>query len=423
MAFWGSKDNAETAPAVPAAREPEPEFSNVYALTGAQRNVDDILRASPGYATVPSIPETQVAVEEKRKASAAAGFFTKKIKPKELMHFSRQLAAFLRAGIPILDALTMLSMDCENATLAAVLTDVEASLRQGNGLSESFDAHPKAFPPAYRSIVRSAELTGNLDTVLDRLSSYLERDTDARDKIKSAMTYPAVVAVLAVGVVVLLTTFVLPKFRPFFASFHAKLPLPTRLLIAFGDFFSNFWWAIIAVCLAMAVGTFAFIRGRRTRLIWDNWKMRVPAIGPVLRYAVVERFCRVLAAMLQAGVSMPDALRIASEACNNSFVTSQLENARTLIMQGAGIAAPLSRVALFPPAAVQMIRVGESTGTLDEQLEQVATFFERELGYKIKRFTTLIEPTVIIIMGLIVGFVALALVSAMYGVFQTSKVG
>ena len=418
MAFWGSKDDS-SSPVVPSAREPE--ASNVYALTGAQRNVDDILRSSPGYSTVPSIPESAVAVDIKRTASASAGFFAKKIKPKELMHFSRQMAAFLRAGIPILDALSMLSLDCENATLAAVLSDIEASLRQGNSLSESLDAHPKAFPSDYRSIVRSAELTGNLDTVLERLATYLERDTDARDKIKSALTYPAVVAVLSVGVVILLTTFVLPKFKPFFASFHTKLPPATRALLFVADVFTNYWWALLAGAGVIAVAVIAFVRSPATRSTWQGWKLRIPGIGPVLRYAVVERFCRVLGAMLQAGVAMPDALRIASESCNNVFVSAQLETARTLIMQGAGIATPLSRVSLFPPSAVQMIRVGESTGTLDAQLEQVATFFERELAYKIKKFTTLIEPVVIVIMGAIVGFVALALVSAMYGVFQGGK--
>ncbi|MCU1676619.1 MAG: pilC [Frankiales bacterium] len=393
--------------------------ANVYALPPA--GGDERFGVS---FTVPSIPETKITVgEEKRVPSPSAGFFTKKVKPKELMHFSRQMAAFLRAGIPILDSLEMLALDCENPTLKLVLNDVEASLRQGSSLSESFDAHPKAFPQSYRSMVRSSELTGNLDVVLDRLASYLERDTEARDKIKSAMTYPAVIAVLSVAVIGLLTTFVLPRFKPFFASFHKQLPLPTRMLVNVANFMEHFWWLVLAVVVAGGIATFAFIHNPSTRPKWDKMKLGIPVLGEVFRYAIVERFCRVLGSMLQAGVPVSEALRISADAANNLYVRRQLEDARSLTLQGAGIAAPLSQVKLFPSAATQMIRVGESTGSLDKQLEQAASFFERELDYKIKRFTTIFEPAIIIVMGLVVGFVAVALVSAMYGMFSGGAAG
>jgi type IV pilus assembly protein PilC len=376
---------------------------------------------SPG---VPAIPDGPVESGHiKRDVSPASQRFAKKIGPKDLMHFSRQLAAFIRAGIPILDALELLAIDNANPSLAAVLVDIQASLRQGGGLSESFDAHPKAFPPAYRSMIHSAELTGNLDTVLDRLATYLERDTEARAKIKSALTYPAVIAGMSVVVVIILTTFVLPKFKPFFASFHKQLPLPTRILMAIADGVGTYWWLFLAVLIAIVAGVVAFVRSATTRPLWDRWKLRIPVLGEVLRYALIERFCRVLAAMLTAGVPIAESLRIAADACSNRYVEDQLAQARTMTIQGAGISAPLARLALFPLAATQMIRVGESTGQLDRQLEQAATYFERELGYKIKRFTTLIEPAVIIVMGVIVGFVALALVSAMYGVFKGGKLG
>jgi type IV pilus assembly protein PilC len=394
---------------------------NVYALTSAHG--DDRFPSTAGLADMPLIPETAVdSGIVKRVPSPASGFFSKKVKQKELMHFSRQLAAFLRAGVPILDALTMLADDIENPTFAAVVRDIEASLRQGNGLSDSLDAHPRAFPNAYRSMIRSAEVTGNLDTVLDRLSAYLERDTEARDKVKAALTYPAVIGVLSVGVVVLLTTFVLPKFRPFFKSFHKTLPLPTRMLINFADFMSHLWWLVLLLIAAVVASVITFVRHRTTRPMWDRFKLRVPILGDVFRYAVVERFCRVLSSMLSASVPVSEALRIAADASQNLFVRRELDAARTLTMQGAGVAAPLSHVWVFPSAAIQMIRVGEATGSLDRQLEQAAVFFERELDYKIKRFTTVFEPAIIIGMGLVVGFVAIALVSAMYGVFQNANI-
>jgi len=391
-------------------------MQNVITFPG-QADAANRFVIDPTYVSVPAIPEGQVG-DSVAAISPASKAFAKKIKAKELMHFSRQLAAFIRAGISILDAFDMLAKENNNATFGAVLGDMQAALRQGASLSEAFNAHPKAFPAAYRSMIQSAELTGNLDAVLDRLSTYLERDTEARDKIKAAMTYPAVIAVMAVVVVVVLTTFVLPKFKPFFASFHKQLPLPTRMLMNVGDFVGHFWWVCLAVLVGLVVGVAAFVKSDSTRPIWDQWKLRIPVLGGVLRYALVERFCRVLAAMLGAGVPVGESLRIASDSCANVYAQRLLEGARTQTMQGAGISAPLSALNLFPTAATQMIRVGESTGSLDAQLDQAATFFERELGYKIKRFTTLIEPAVIIVMGVIVGFVALALVSAMYGVFR-----
>jgi type IV pilus assembly protein PilC len=393
------------------------DAQNVFVL--ASQVADVRIEIGPALAGVPSIPEAPIdSGPITRVVSPASKRLVKKVKPKDLMHLSRQLAAFLRAGIPILDALEMLAIDCENPTLKLVLEDVRASLRQGNSLSESLDAHPKAFPQSYRSMLRSAELTGNLDVVLDRMASYLERDTEARDKVKSALTYPAVIAVMSVAVVIILTTFVLPKFKPFFASFHKKLPVPTQLLVDVADFMHSFWWAVVALAIGAVVGSGAFIRTPRTKVVWDRWKLHLPVLGDVFRYALVERYCRILGSLLSASVPMSEALRISSEAANNLFVRRELDDARTLTMQGAGIAGPLSQVWLFPAAAVQMIRVGESTGSLDSQLEQSAVFFERELTYKIKRFTTLLEPAVIVVMGLVVGFVAIALVSAMYGVFK-----
>jgi type IV pilus assembly protein PilC len=377
----------------------------------------------PAQAGVPTIPEEPVDLGKvKRQGSPASKIFAKKIKAKELMHFSRQMAAFLRAGIPILDALEMLQVDLENPTLATVVHDIETALRQGSSLGDSLDSHPKAFPIAYRSMVRSAELTGNLDIVLDRLAAYIERDQEAKDKLKSALTYPAVIGVLGMFVVLLLTIFVLPKFKPFFKSFHTDLPAPTKALMFIGDATQHYWWAIVIVIGGIIGGAMAFVRGPKTRIRWHRILLKLPLIGAVMRYSIVERFCRVLASMLQAGVPVPEAMKIAAAAANNLYAQGRLDDARAQVMQGAGIAGPLAATRIFPVAAVQMLRVGESTGSLDIQLEQTADFFSRELEYKIKKLTTVFEPAVIIVMGLIVGFVALALISAMYGVFKNGKI-
>lgn len=336
---------------------------------------------------------------------------------KDLMHLSRQLAAFLRAGIPILDGLTLLSRDTTNQTLSRTLDRMAEDLREGSPLAEAFDRHPKVFPQAYRSMVRSAEMTGNLDTVLDRLTGYLEREVEAKRKIRSAMTYPAVIVVLSLAVSVLLVTFVLPKFRLFFASFHRELPLPTRMLLGLSDAFHQWWWVILIVSLAVVAAAWSFLRSETGRLLRDRALLRLPVLGRALQFSIVERFSRVLSAMLRAGVPLGEAIEVAGSATNHRPTSAALMVARERMLSGEGISTPLADTGIFPPVAVQMLRVGEDTGSLDDQLDVVAEFYEKELDEKVKQITTLMEPAVLLVMGGIVGFVALALVSAMYGIY------
>lgn len=335
----------------------------------------------------------------------------------DLMHLSRQLASFLRAGIPILDGLDLLGRDSSNATLRRTLAAVAELLREGSPLGEALEQHPKVFPQAYRSMIRSAELTGNLDEVLDRLTVHLEREVEAKRKVRSAMTYPAVIAVLSMAVCILLVTFVLPKFRLFFASFDQELPLPTRMLLGVSDTVHQWWWLLLLATVALGVGGWLALRTDSGRLGLDRVLGKLPVLGDTLRAAVVERFARVLGAMLRAGVPLGEAVEVAADATNNRPAAIRLRAAKEQMLSGEGIAGPLASTGVFPAAAVQMFRVGEDTGSLDEQLDAVADYYEKELDYKVKQITTLMEPAVLLVMGGIVGFVALALVSAMYGIY------
>jgi type IV pilus assembly protein PilC len=224
---------------------------------------------------------------------------------------------------------------------------------------------------------------------------------------------------MAVGVVTLLVVFVLPKFEIFFKSFKKELPLPTRMLLNSATFLGEWYWVLLLATAAAVVAAVFALRNERFRGHFDRWLLQVPVVGPTIRFAMVERFARVLGSMLQAGVTLPDAMDVAARGTNNRFVRKTLNEAREAMMRGEGIAAPLAASGMFPRPASQMIRVGESTGYLDTQLESIATFYERELDYKIKKITSLFEPAVLIVMGGIVGFVALALVSAMYGIYRT----
>jgi type IV pilus assembly protein PilC len=345
-----------------------------------------------------------------------------RVKRQEVMHLSRQLAAFVRAGLPVLDAVHTIGEEAANSSMRRVMQDVEEGLRGGERLSDCLDRHPKVFPEFYRGILRSAELTGRLDTVLDQLAGYLERDLEARRKIKSALIYPSVVAVMSTFTVVVLAGFVLPRFKVFFASLNATLPLPTRILLGVTDFVGAWWWLILAVLAALGLGIGVAVRTERGRRVRDRLLLAAPVLGVTVQYALVERFCRMLGSMVGAGVTLPEALRVTSAALGNRVYTTALKHVGEAMLEGHGIAAPIARTQLFPATATQMIRVGEDTGTLDEQLEVAAQYYERELDYQIKRVTALFEPAMIIVMGGLVGFVAVALVSAMYGIFNQVQV-
>ncbi|MDO7867408.1 type II secretion system F family protein [Nocardioides jiangxiensis] len=341
-----------------------------------------------------------------------------RIKRAEVMHLSRQIAAFLRAGLPILDAVHTIGAESENSSVRRMMNSIEDGLRGGDRFSDCLDAFPKVFPPFFRGIVRSAELTGELDTVLVRLSHYIERDLEARRKIKSALTYPLVVAGMSVVTVVVLAAYVLPKFKLFFEDLDAELPLPTRMLLAVTDFLTAWWWLLLAVVAAVSLLVFVATRFERGKYVRDHILLKTPVLGETIQYALVERFCRVLASMVSAGVNLTDSLTVTTEALRNRVFIRRLTEVREQMLEGQGVAGPLARTRLFPGTATSMLRVGEETGSLDTQLEVTAEYYETELDYKIAKLTALFEPAVIILMGLIVGFVAVALVSAMYGIFS-----
>ncbi len=348
---------------------------------------------------------------------------TKKMVPrKDIMHFSRQLSVFVRAGVPIMEALEVIAVETTDKLLQRCLYDMIERLQSGDTFASAAAAHPEAFPNYYIGILSSAELTGNLDTVLDQLADYLDRDIEARSKITSALVYPAVVAVMAVVVVIILATFVMPKFVVFFKSFNAQLPLPTRMLLSVSNFFTHWWWAILTVIVLAIVGIIAMRRSRAGKARIDSVILKLPILGDLVRTAIIERICRILSSMLKAGVSLPEAMRVTADSANNAVYSSGIATVREEMIEGQGLAAPLARTGLFPGAARQMFRVGEETGTLDAQLATAATFYDRELDVKLKRFTSLFEPAVIIFMGVIVGFVAVALVSAMYGIYKQVKI-
>ena len=372
--------------------------------------------AAAGEAPAGALPKA------KKKSILQLELTKKKVPRKDLMHFSRQLAVFIKAGIPIIEALEAIQEEMGNKFFRSILDDMIESLRSGSTFADAAASHSSAFPPYYLGILRSAELTGQLDTVLVQLSEYIERDVEARRKVTSALTYPAIIALMSVVVVVVLVAFVLPRFRTFFDDLGAELPLPTRILLSISGFITDYWYFIVSAIAIFVVMLVAALRTNTGKHLRDRLILRLPVLGDLMRHVVLERFCRILSSMMTAGVQLPEAMRVTTEATNNHVYKLGLNDARERMMRGEGLARPLSETGLFPPSAKQMFRVGENTGTLDEQLQTAAVYFERELDYKIKRFTSLFEPAVLVGMGLVVGFVAIALVSAMYGIFREVNV-
>ena len=369
-------------------------------------------------ATSPDGPIKAQVMPKKKKSILQFELTRKKIPRKDLMHFSRQLAVFIKAGIPILDALEAIHEEMANKFFRSIVEDMMKRLRTGSTFADAADEHADAFPNYYLGILRSAELTGRLDTVLVQLSEYVERDLEARRKVTSALAYPGVILVVSVVVVIVLVSFVLPKFEAFFEDLGATLPLPTRMLLATSHFLTTKWWVPVGIFAFFVLLLILAARTTRGRTWRDGLLLKLPIMGDLLRHVVLERFCRILSAMMQAGVPLPTALTVTTTATSNAVYRRGLTQAREAMMRGEGLAAPLIATGLFPPSAKQMFRVGENTGTLDQQLETAAIYFERELDYKIKRFTTLFEPAVLLVVGGLVGFVAIAVVSAMYGIFR-----
>jgi type IV pilus assembly protein PilC len=346
----------------------------------------------------------------------------KRVPKKDVMHFSRQLAVFMRAGIPIMEALEVIVEETQEKLMRGVLLDMVERLRNGDTFASAAAAHPEAFPNYYIGMLESAELTGSLDTVLSQLADYIDRDNKAKGQLTSALIYPSVVLVMSIVTVVVLAVFVLPRFVVFFNSLHAKLPLPTRMLLAASSFVSTWWWAILLIFVIAAGTLIGMRRSDKGKAILDSLILRLPVIGDLVQTAILERICRILSSMIKAGVDLPRSMTVTADSANNSVYHNGLEHIREEMMEGHGLAGPLARTGLFPGAAQQMFRVGEETGTLDQQLETAAQYYSRELEVKVERFTAMFEPAVIIFMGVVVGFVAVALVTAMYGIYNQVKV-
>ena len=344
-----------------------------------------------------------------------------RVKSADLVLFSRQLATFIRVGVPITDAIRLLHTASGSGAFRAALEDIHQDLEAGEAFSAAIAHHPSAFDQLYVDMVRAAEYSGTLDRVLLQVAAYLQRQDTALKKLRSAMIYPAIILVLAIAVCTILIVFVLPNFVQMFREFKADLPLPTRVLLEVGAFAQAWRIQVVLGVFLLVTGTLALMSSPPGRVFWDHAVLRIPILGTIVQYSIIERFTRTLATMLKAGIPISQTFEVAIASAGNIRYRRGLESVKERMMTGDGFSVPLDVTGLFAPMMIRMIRVGEETGTLDSSLEQIADFLSEEMDYKVRNMIALMEPTLVIAVGGAVGFVAVSVILPMYQLLQAVK--
>ncbi len=335
-----------------------------------------------------------------------------------LVHFTRQLRVFVKGGVPLAQALRIIAEETTDSTLESTLESILGDLDRGDMLSKGLERHPKVFPAYFIGLVRSAEATGAFIETLESLETYQTRVIETRSRITSALAYPGIVMSLALVTVGILAGFVIPRFEPLFEELGSTLPLPTRILLDTTSVLTDNALAVTGICLTSMILFVLALRSERGRRALDKAMLRLPFVGTIIRYVMLERFCRILAACVRSGLPVTSGMRLSNQTISNSVHRDLLARATQEMSMGVGFSTALARTGLFPGAARQMFRVGEETGALDEQVTAASEFFDAELDVRMRRFVALFEPILIVFVGLVVGFVAVALISAMYGVLD-----
>jgi type IV pilus assembly protein PilC len=344
-----------------------------------------------------------------------------RIKQKDVAVMSRQFATMINSGLPLLRSLSILSEQIENKALADTLTAVRNDVERGSSLSAAMAKHPKAFSTLYVSMVKSGEVGGVLDSVLKRLADTLEKQVELRRKIKSAMSYPVVVFSLVVLIVSGMMLFIVPQFQTLYKSLGGSLPMFTQVLITASDLFKSYL-LIWMICWAAAFVAFRrWIHSEKGRPVWDRMKLKAPVFGKLVRKVALARFSRTLAALTRSGVPILESLEIVADTSGNEVVAVAVRDTQQAVKTGEGLARPLMTHEVFPPMVTQMIAVGEETGALDEMLDKIADFYDAEVEATVDALTSLIEPLLIVVMGVTVGFMVIALYMPMFNIITLIK--
>jgi type IV pilus assembly protein PilC len=350
-----------------------------------------------------------VNVREQPKQISFAGLKRKGIRTRDIVIFTRQFATMINAGLPLVQSLDILARQTENPALAEVTRQVVFDVESGHTLADAFSKHPKAFTELYVNMVAAGEAGGILDTILMRLATFLEKSDALIRKVKGAMVYPGVIMSVAAIAVAVLLIFVIPTFQKMFASVGMELPLPTRIVIGMSDLLINYWWVLVAVggLAVYAIRNYYQTNDGRKRI--DSMLLNSPVLGDLLRKSAVSRFTRTLGTLISSGVSILDGLEITAKTAGNRVIHDAVMESRNSIAGGETIAGPLEKSRVFPPMVISMIAVGEQTGGLDEMLSKIADFYDEEVDVAVSALLSLMEPMMIVVLGVIVGGMVVAM--------------
>ncbi|HOK53835.1 MAG TPA: type II secretion system F family protein [Armatimonadota bacterium] len=354
--------------------------------------------------TVVDIKETKTA----KKKNVAGGFG--RVKLSDLSVFCRQFSTMIDAGVSLVRCLAVLSEQSVNPKLKRIINDLQAEVEAGQMLSRAMSKYPTVFSNLFIGLIRAGEVGGVLEESLQRLSMFLEKDQELRRKVRSAMTYPCIVMIVAIAIVLLLVTFILPKFMDLFVDLGVKdYPAPTKMLMAFSNFLTSRWYIMLIGTIAFVIAFRLFVRTKVGRRTYDRIKLKAPVFGKLNHKIVLARFSRTLGTLLASGVPILQALETVAGTVSNEIVADAVMEARARIREGDRIGDPLQRCKLFPPMVVQMISIGEESGALDPMLAKVADFYEAEVDAALASLTSAIEPVMIVFLGCAVGFIVISI--------------
>ncbi len=343
------------------------------------------------------------------------------IKKIEISRFTRQFATMIGAGLPMVQCLEILSQQMESPAFRKMIGEVKESVQAGTTLSEALRKHKKIFDDLFVNMVEAGEMGGALDTILVRLANYREKADALARKVKGALVYPVVVSIVAIGVTIAMLKFIVPIFARMFQNLGAGLPEPTRIVMGVSDFVNN-KFLLMLIIAALLVVAFKVITNNKTgRFYWDTIKLKMPGFGTLIRKTAVARFTRTLGTLLSSGVSILEALDITAKTAGNSVIQAAVRKSMLSIAEGETITQPLKESNVFPPMVIQMISVGEKTGGLDEMLGKIADFYDEEVDAAVSSLTSLIEPIVIVFMGIMIGGILIAMYMPMFDIIGQIK--
>ncbi|MEW5806029.1 MAG: type II secretion system F family protein [Acidobacteriota bacterium] len=343
------------------------------------------------------------------------------VRKKEIAIFTRQFSVMIDAGLPLVQCLEILGTQQNNRTFQRILFQIRQDVESGSTLADAMRKHPKVFDDLFCNMIAAGEAGGILDTILQRLSQYIEKIVKLRVAIRSASVYPTAVITIAIGVVTVILWKVIPTFAALFAGLGASLPLPTRITIALSEFIGRWWWFIGIVIVLAIIAINRYHKTYNGRRILDGLLLKMPIIGMLLRKLAVARFCRTLGTLISSGVPILDALDITARTSGNAIVEDAIMETRKNIEQGKSISEPLKETDVFPPMVVQMIAVGEHTGALDTMLAKIADFYEEEVDDATQNLLSLLEPIMIAFLGVVIGGIIISMYLPMFDLIN--KIG